>query len=205
MAFSDFDLNKVVTDFSLVENQTTDLFADIPPLTPATELTRWLDEFGPIALGFGSELARSSYIVTPILAEAKRRAGQPVTVIPGVTLDVDKSRGLSGLCDFLLTHSTNLFTLHGPVFAAVEAKKEDIVGGLGQCAAEMVAIRIFNEREKSTLPAVFGCVTSGNLWRFLKLEGDTLFIDKVEYYLRDLPKLLGILVHIANTPRSASA
>ncbi|MCE9565524.1 MAG: hypothetical protein K8U57_26175 [Planctomycetes bacterium] len=84
------------------------------------------------------------------------------------------------------------------MFAAVEAKKEDISGGLGQCAAEMVAIRMFNENEKSPLPAVFGCVTSGNLWRFLKLEGNTLFIDKTEYYLSALPKLLGILVSIAN-------
>jgi len=79
----------------------------------------------------------------------------------------------------------------------VEAKKEDITGGLGQCVAEMVAIRIFNEKEKTLRPAVFGCVTSGNLWRFLKLEENILFIDKTEYYLRDLPRILGILVNIA--------
>jgi len=79
----------------------------------------------------------------------------------------------------------------------VEAKKEDITGGLGQCVAEMVAIRIFNEKEKTLRPAVFGCVTSGNLWRFLKLEENMLFIDKTEYYLRDLPRILGILVNIA--------
>lgn len=79
----------------------------------------------------------------------------------------------------------------------MEAKKEDITGGLGQCVAEMVAIRIFNEKEKTLRPAVFGCVTSGNLWRFLKLEENMLFIDKTEYYLRDLPRILGILVNIA--------
>lgn len=79
----------------------------------------------------------------------------------------------------------------------MEAKKEDITGGLGQCVAEMVAIRIFNEKEKTLRPAVFGCVTSGNLWRFLKLEENILFIDKTEYYLRDLPRILGILVNIA--------
>ena len=97
---------------------------------------------------------------------------------PGVTFDVDKPRGLSGICDYLLVQSREVFFIRGPVFAAVEAKKEDITGGLGQCAAEMVAIQIFNEKEKTTIPAVFGCVTSGNLWRFLKLEGSTLFIDK---------------------------
>ena len=110
----------------------------------------------------------------------------------------DKVRGLSGICDFILTQSVDFYTLHGPILAVVEAKKEDITGGLGQCAAEMIAIRIFNENEKTPLPAVFGCVTSGNNWRFIKLEGDTLFIDKTEYYLRDLSKILGILVSIAD-------
>jgi hypothetical protein len=198
MAFSDFDLRKVQTDFKIVENQTTDLFAAVASIAPGAELLRWLDEFTPVAIGFGSEHARSSYIITPILAEAKRRAKPPVTVIPGVTLDVDKARGLSGICDFILTQSVDFYTLHGPILSVVEAKKEDITGGLGQCAAEMIAIRIFNENEKTPLPAVFGCVTSGNNWRFLKLEGQTLFIDKTEYYLSDLPKLLGILVSIAN-------
>jgi hypothetical protein len=31
----------------------------------------------------------------------------------------------------------------------------------------------------------------------LKLQGATLFIDRQEYYLRDLAKILGILVDIA--------
>jgi len=44
---------------------------------------------------------------------------------------------------------------------------------------------------------VFGCVTSGSVWRFLKLEGTTLYIDRPEYYLRDAAKILGILVSIA--------
>jgi hypothetical protein len=61
----------------------------------------------------------------------------------------------------------------------------------------MVAIQIFNEREGKPLPAVHGCVTSGSVWRFLRLEGKRLFIDLPEYYLRDAAKILGILVSIA--------
>ena len=61
----------------------------------------------------------------------------------------------------------------------------------------MVAIRLFNEREATVIPAVFGCVTSGNIWRFLKLEGPKLFIDQPEYHLRCAAKILGILVSIA--------
>jgi hypothetical protein len=81
----------------------------------------------------------------------------------------------------------------------VEAKKEDLVAGLGQCAAEMVAIRLFNEREGTPVPAVFGCVTSGSNWRFLKLESARLSIDRPEYYLRDAAKILGILVGMMRT------
>lgn len=198
MAYSDFDLQKVLTDFALVSHETGDLFGTASTVEPSDYLRAWLDEFTPVALGIGSELARSVYLIAPILAEAMRRSPTPVTMAPGVTFDVDKPRGLAGVCDYLLTRAKERFFVSAPVFAAVEAKKEDIVGGMGQCAAEMVAIRIFNERRGKPLPAVFGCATSGNVWKFLKLEGETLYIDRVEYYLSDVPKILGILVSIAN-------
>jgi hypothetical protein len=103
---------------------------------------------------------------------------------------------LSGYCDYLLSRSDELYYVRAPIVAVVEAKKGDLIAGLGQCAAEMVAIRLFNEKEQSTTPAVYGCVTSGTNWRFLKLEETTLTIDTLEYYLRDVAKILGILVHV---------
>ena len=198
MAYSDFDLKKVTTDFALASEQPPDMFAGVAPVEPSAYLRDWLTEIAPVALGFGSELARSGYIITPVLAEAKRRCTQPVTVIPGLTFDVDKNRGLTGVCDFVLARSSDAFMLRAPIFAAVEAKREDITAGLGQCAAELVAIRIFNEKEKTTVPAVYGCVTTGSAWRFLKLEGDTLFIDKTEYHIQNVAAILGILVSIAS-------
>jgi hypothetical protein len=197
MAFSDFDLKTAVQKFGLTENRGTDLFADVAALEPSDFLRPWLDEFAPVALGISSEKARSEYIIAPMLAEAKRRAGTVVNVLPGVTLEVDKQQGLTGFCDFVIARSPEIYYLQAPVVAVVEAKKEDMVAGLGQCAAAMVALRLFNEREGTPLAAVFGCVTSGNIWRFLKLEGSRLFIDRPEYYLGDAAKILGILVSIA--------
>jgi activator of 2-hydroxyglutaryl-CoA dehydratase len=75
----------------------------------------------------------------------------------------------------------------------VEAKKEDILAGLGQCVAEMVAAQIFNEREENEILTVYGTVTSGTNWKFLKLKGKVVEIDLVEYYLTDVNKILGIL------------
>jgi hypothetical protein len=116
----------------------------------------------------------------------------------------EENDGRVGQCDDLCRfrsedslHSSQIYYVQGPILAVVEAKKENLTAGLGPCVAEMVAIRIFNERERTPVPAVFGAVTSGNIWRFLKLEGSTLYIDKPEYYLHDIAKILGILVSIA--------
>ncbi len=197
MAYADFDLKRAVHTFGLTEDRNTDLFSGVEPIEPTDFLRAWLDELAPIALGVNSEKARSELIIAPILVEAKRHAGSAVNVLPGVTFEVDKEQGLAGFCDFLIVRSPEIYYVQGPILAVVEAKREDLVSGLGQCVAEMVAIRLFNEREGTPIPAVFGCVTSGSNWRFLKLEGSTLFIDRPEYYLRDAARILGILVSIA--------
>lgn len=197
MAYSDFDLKTAVQSFGLTEERDTDLFAAVPPLEPNEYLRAWLDEFARVAVGINTEQARREFIVAPVLAEAKRRAVGPVTVHPGVALDVDRGRGLSGFCDYIIARSPEYYYLRSPLVAVVEAKREDVVAGFGQCAAAMVGVREFNEKDGTPVPAVYGAVTSGNLWRFLRLAGSTLAIDRPEYSLRDTPKLLGILVHLA--------
>jgi hypothetical protein len=196
MAFSDFDLKTAVQRFALSQERDTDLFAGVEPLEPSEFLRVWLEKLAPVALGLNSEKARSEFIIAPLLVETKLRVGPSVNVLPGVTFDVDKGQGLAGFCDYLIARSPEIYYIQGPIIAVVEAKKEDLIAGLGQCVAEMVAIRLFNEREDTPVPAVFGCVSSGSNWRFLKLEGSTLTIDRPEYYLRDTAKILGILVSI---------
>jgi len=199
MAFSDFDLRTALETFDLTEERRTDLFGTIAPLEVSAHLRAWLDEFAPVALGVNSEQARREYIISPILTEAKRRAEGPVNVLPGMPLDVDRERGLNGVCDYIIARSEEFYFLRGPLVAIVEAKREDLIGGLGQCAAAMVGIREFNERDRITEPAVYGCVSSGSLWRFLKLSGTVLTIDRQEYHMSDAGKIVGILVHIIGT------
>ncbi|HTU21575.1 MAG TPA: hypothetical protein VMG10_26295 [Gemmataceae bacterium] len=196
MAFSDFTLRAAVDTFELQEELDTDLFAQVAALE-LSEFTRaWLDEFAPIAIGMNTEAARSQYIIAPLLVEVKRRAKGPSNVFPGFTFDVDRERGLSGYCDYLISRSIEYYYLRAPLMAVVEAKREDVIGGLGQCAATMVAMQLFNEREGTPVSAVYGCVSSGSLWRFLKLQGTRLSIDRPEYYLSDAGKIVGILVSI---------
>jgi hypothetical protein len=65
----------------------------------------------------------------------------------------------------------------------VEAKKNDLEAGLGQCVAQMVGARLVNQREGSGVETIFGCVTTGEAWQFLKLEHDVISIDSERYYI----------------------
>ncbi|WP_163699363.1 hypothetical protein [Adonisia turfae] len=44
---------------------------------------------------------------------------------------------------------------------------------------------------------IYGCVTNGELWKFLKLQGTDLTIDLEAYCLEPLERLLGILIYLA--------
>jgi hypothetical protein len=87
--------------------------------------------------------------------------------------------------------------LTAPIIALVEAKKEDLNLGLGQCLAEMVAAQIFNQKNDRAIDTIYGIVTSGTNWRFLKLINQEVYIDLSEYYLQDIGKIFGILVDFA--------
>ena len=78
--------------------------------------------------------------------------------------------------------------------AVAEAKNDNIRSGLGQCAAEMLAAQTFNERRGRPLPAVFGVVTTGTNWKFLRLEGAALVLDLTEYYIAQPERVVGILI-----------
>ena len=69
-----------------------------------------------------------------------------------------------------------------------------IKSGLGECAAEMVAANLFNEQQQNQISAIYGAVTTGEIWKFLRLEKQTLSIDIKEYFLNDLDKILGVFV-----------
>jgi hypothetical protein len=107
---------------------------------------------------------------------------------------LDQSIGLNGICDFLISLSTQQLIIEAPAVVIVEAKKENLKGGLGQCMAEMVAAQRFNEAKKQPTQVIYGVVTSGNLWTFLKLEKQILTIDFTDYFIPPVERILGILV-----------
>jgi hypothetical protein len=196
MPYSAFTtLDEVLKKFDLKAVYDAELFPSVAPVAPGELLTRMLDEYAPLALTIGTEKARSEFLIAPILAEVRRLTH--VSLFSGIEFNVDARRGLNGFCDFLLSRSPDPYVLQAPVFAVVEAKNEKPQQGLGQCVAELIASRIFNERKDNPIPVLWGTVTMGNVWRFLKLEGDTVFVDRNEEYLQPIERLLGILASIA--------
>jgi len=193
MSYSEFSLAKVKQVFGLTTVEKRDIFAAAPELTPSNLLTETLNYNLSFALGSNSEKARSELIVAPILVDLRRQLQEQVSLFSGVDFTVDDTQGLNGICDFLITKSPEILIVTAPVITVVEATKENINAGFGQCAAEMVAAQIFNERSATDIQTIYGAVTTGSIWQFLKLEGQTLSIDLSEYYLKDVNKILGIL------------
>jgi hypothetical protein len=197
MAYSDFDLRGARERFGLTLEEGQDLFAAVPEAGVSPQLRAFLDEWGPAALAMNTEKARSEMIIAPILMEAVRLSGHRLSLFSGITFDVDKELGLTGSCDYILSRSPERFFLQQPVMAVLEAKREDIPAGLGQCVAMMVAAQAYNARDGQGGQPVYGAVTTGSNWRFLKLQGSTAWIDRPEYYLHQLSKILGILQAMA--------
>lgn len=193
MAYSDFTLAKVKHDFNLTLLEKRNIFATVPDLEASYLLRETLDYNLAIALASNSEKARSELIIAPILVDLRRQLQEKINLFSGIEFSVEPSKGLTGICDFLITQSPEILMVTAPVITIVEAKKENINAGFGQCVAEMVAAQIFNERSATKIKTIYGTVTTGSIWQFLKLEGQVLSIDLSEYYLKDVNKIIGIL------------
>ncbi|MCL1471525.1 hypothetical protein [Argonema antarcticum] len=195
MPYSDFNLEKVQKAFDLTILEDLDLFANVPELEPTPLLGEFLQNNAQLALKINTEKARSEMIIAPILLDLKKQFVSKISLFSGVDFNVDFERGLNGTCDYIISNSTEQLFLKSPVIILVEAKKENIVAGLGQCASEMLAAQVFNEREGNNIPVILGAVTSGNIWKFLQLSEKQLRVDVTEYYLKDVNKILGILAN----------
>ncbi|BAP57281.1 hypothetical protein THII_2984 [Thioploca ingrica] len=64
--------------------------------------------------------------------------------------------------------------------------------------AEMVAAQIFNNQEGLKRNYVYGSVTTGSVWRFLKLQDNHIYIDNQEYFIDKLENILGILISMVS-------
>lgn len=196
MAYSDFTLKKVKSELDIKLVEKNSVFSHIRAVEISTYLKETLKRNIPLALAINTEKARSELIIINILMEIKEKFSDKISLFSGIDFNVDREKGLTGFCDFIIGNSPEQFYLDSPVIAITEAKNENIISGLGQCIAEMYASRIYNEKEGYDLPSVYGAVTTGDEWKFIKLINDTAYIDTDNYYINDVEKIIGILTEM---------
>ncbi|GAP95025.1 hypothetical protein [Leptolyngbya sp. NIES-2104] len=192
MAYGDFKtLNQALTEFKLTLINQPRLFQSIPSIAPSSKLQSRLEEGIDLALAISTEKAQSELIIAPILLEIRAIAQPHASLFSGVSLNADPPAGLVGECDFILSKSSNQLEVTAPIAVLVEAKNNDIKSGLGQCVAQMVGAQRFNTDQSVT---IIGAVTTGVLWRFLRLNAQTLEVDLTEYTVpSQIETVLGVL------------
>ena len=146
------------------------------------------------AFSLNTEKAKSEFIIAPILNELHQNNKSVFAVYSGFNFNVSPEKGLQGFCDFLLARLPLSIIPQSPIIAVVEAKlNQDLLSAVPQCAAEMYATRLWNEKHNEVLPAIYGTVTTGDSWLFLRLkEGMSIEVDKHSYTLSQLEELLGV-------------
>lgn len=195
MSYSQFTLQEAKKAFALSIEENQSLFKDIHEETVSDYLQTTLSNFAPLALAINTEKSRSEWIIAPILAETRHLLNNHISLFSGTEFNVDPSKGLNGTCDFIISLSSEQYFMSAPVVTIVEAKRENINEGLGQCVATMIGAYIYNTKEGNNIKRIYGVVTTGTNWKFLLLEDEKkVFIDIDDYYLANIGKIIGILV-----------
>lgn len=195
MSYSNFkNLDDIKQQFKVAIISDTSLFAHTKPIRISPLLAETLDDNVSLALNINTEKSRSELIIAPMLVEVRKYFNRKISLFSGIEFNVDESQQLSGFCDFILSNSSDQIFLESAVVCVVEAKNENIKSGYPQCIAEMIAAKIFNERQGRPVAYILGVVTTGSNWKFLKYVDETIRIDFEEYLINQSEKILGILV-----------
>jgi hypothetical protein len=204
MAYTDFTIEALRRGLGLTVRP-----ADVFAAGAGGPVPAWLSDL--LARGLRqsllSEKSRGEFLVAPILLALQETAGREIGIYSGVRLDADPAKGLMGECDFLLAAGPPLPELTAPLAVVLEAKRHDIESGVAQCVAQMAGARIFNERSARPTPAVFGAVTTGEAWRFLRLVGDAAELDRRRWFIDDVGGILAVLreMVISAVPTASAA
>ncbi len=199
MPYSAFKYSELRQKFGIQEERGI-LFEIIKPVKP----TEWLKRTLKINLRLPmlSEKSKSELIVSPILVDIWEQNQESFTIFSGVNLEGDADKGLNGECDFIFCREPRkVFMLTSPIFTIVEAKNDIVANGIPQCIAQMLGAQYFNEKEDNKIPCIYGCVTTGKDWQFLKLTNNIVTINQDEHYLTKLDELLGFIQCIIDSSK----
>jgi hypothetical protein len=168
----------------------------LPEITaiPAPE---WLIKVLSLGQGvnrYRSEKAISEEVISPLLLAVKEKNLDKIALFSGVPLSTGE---LYGICDYIITGNPDDYLPESPLIILIEAKRQDLDTGIPQCAAEMITAKKINDEANKVYDTVFGCVTTGDTWIFLKLvENTKVIIDPQRLYLTQIEQILGIFQYM---------
>lgn len=206
MSYKDFTLEQINQIFAITIQSNLDVFSTYKqPIEMNPAFIKQLDYYTTLALAINTEKARSEMIIAPILVELKRLTGDRISLFSGSEFNVDTAQGLNGFSDFIISLSNQQLYIEAPVAIIVEAKNENIKGGLAQCLATMIAAQQFNQQKGTAIATIYGAVTTGNQWKFLKLHQTIAAIDSKDYYIDQLVDIVSILLAMVESNPSLTA
>jgi hypothetical protein len=200
MPYTDFTLESAEARFDLV-TVPGDLFPGLTPL-PVPDWLRDILARGQAVAALVGDKARSEFLVAPVLLACRDLVSGDLAIFSGQRLDVDAELGLTGECDYILALTPPVPRLRAPLVTVVEAKRGEIELGLGQCLAQMVGTRLFNEHAGCHLETVFGVVTTGDVWQFLRLEGTSVTMHRERLFIDGMGRILAALQTVLTTGKS---
>ncbi|MCP5493842.1 MAG: hypothetical protein H7A23_04740 [Leptospiraceae bacterium] len=193
MAYSEATFPELKTKYGILQDYQNLGFEFVQESKLSQRLQEDIDDGK--AMPIVSEKAKSEFLLAPIFRELQRK-NPNITLFSGISFNLKNDKFLQGTPDFMISARPRRANVEAPIFCMVEAKNGSIEEGFAQCAAEIYAARIFNQEMKEPYETIYGAVTNAYDWVFLKLEGNTVWIDKERFFLNELPKLMGILQYI---------
>ena len=163
----------------------------IEPVAVPSWLSHVIDSNKKKLTTMRNEKSISEALIAPMLMAVQEINQDRITIFSGEPLITDE---LSGVCDFLITRDTRALDPQGGYFILVEAKKNDLLSGIPQCVAEMYAAQILNKNNDT----VYGCVSTGLEWIFIKLENKVATTHLNVYTISEVDKILGVFGWIIN-------
>lgn len=191
MAYRKFKLTELETKFGIQNRLIRWLdSSNIASIEPSNLLKMNIDRATLAPLS--TEKAVSERVISPIMTEILELNTDKIQLFSGEIINADEDNGLNGEIDFLFNYRPHSPTPEIPIFSITESKIGLLHKAWGQAAAQMLGVSIFNQKLNHPLDIVFGSVTDGNSWQFMRLEKNIISIDSRVYTLTELPIILGI-------------
>ena len=144
-----------------------------------------------------NERTRAETIVAPIMIHLA--VTHQLSLYSGTAFNADIKSGLSGTVDYVFSRAMpQRSRIEPPITAVVETKSRK--RGVSHCLVQMVA----TQRMNADFSPVYGTVTTGFSWRFLKLERTIVTIDLTEHLIFSSNPLISSLMPMAQTDHPSS-